>query len=131
MTDGVNLERPRAPVRRVRRRQLLTFGLGGAAVALGIGAVGYNLYEANLAHVRLGITAGSQTLWRYVAQRKVDLLGSLGYDTTFSVYPDEVALRAAFVGGTIDVMASLVPAVASLADAGIAARVFLPLAWLH
>jgi ABC-type nitrate/sulfonate/bicarbonate transport system substrate-binding protein len=119
-----------APTSRLaRRRQIIRWAAGGIA-ALGIGYVGYRVVVGSKRGARLGIAPGSQTLWRYVAQRKDEFFGPLGDDVAFETYPDENALRSAFVSDTIQVMASLVPTVASLADAGVAAQLFLPIAWL-
>jgi ABC-type nitrate/sulfonate/bicarbonate transport system substrate-binding protein len=81
--------------------------------------------------VRLGIAPGTQTLWRYVAARKDELLKSRGYSAEFVTYPDEATLRTAFVSGKVDVIASLVPTVASLVQSGVSAQLFLPIAWLR
>jgi ABC-type nitrate/sulfonate/bicarbonate transport system substrate-binding protein len=131
VVDGDSGDSTSEVAARRKRRQILKWGLAGSAVALGLGYAGYRVYDAGLASVRLGIAPGSQTLWRYVAQRKGDLLGSLGYDTTFVTYQDESTLRVAFAEGKIDVMASLTPTVALLAGAGIPARLFLPIGWLR
>lgn len=79
----------------------------------------------------MGIAPGSQTLWRYVAEKNKTLLAPSGYTVIFTNYPDETSLRSAFVGGKIDVLASLVPTIASLDEAGLAVQLFAPIAWLH
>jgi ABC-type nitrate/sulfonate/bicarbonate transport system substrate-binding protein len=103
----------------------------GAVVVAGAGYLGYQALTAPKLNVNLGIAPGTQTLWRYAAQQRTALFAPLGYDLTFSNYPDETALRSAFVSGEVDVIASLVPTVAALADAGIQAQLFLPIAWLR
>ena len=119
------------PPRKQSRRQILLWSIGVAVAALGAGFIGYNAISSQKTTIRLGIAPGSQTMWRYLAQRRVELFGPTRYDPTFSNFPDESALRAAFVAGEIDVIASLVPTVATLAEGGIAAQLFLPMAWLH
>jgi ABC-type nitrate/sulfonate/bicarbonate transport system substrate-binding protein len=97
------------------------------------GAVGYGAYRllGSSSTVRLGIAPGTQTLWRYVANRNDELLRPLGHAAEFLSYPDEPSLRSAFVSGKVDVIASLVPTVASLAESGVGAQLFLPIAWLR
>jgi ABC-type nitrate/sulfonate/bicarbonate transport system substrate-binding protein len=113
------------------RRSVLQGALAGSALALGASLSGCSVLGLNRSRLNLGIAPGSQTLWRYVAQRKDELLGARGYDATFISYPDEATLRSAFIGGKVDVIASLVPTVAALADDGLAVQLFLPIAWLH
>jgi len=113
-----------------RRRNLLRWGAAGAVVALGAGYLGYQTLVAPKLSVQIGIAPGTQTLWRYVAQKKGTLFAPLGYDVTFVNFPDEASLRTAFLGGKLDIIATLVPTLASLADAGESAQMFLPIAWL-
>jgi ABC-type nitrate/sulfonate/bicarbonate transport system substrate-binding protein len=80
--------------------------------------------------IRLGISGGTQTLWRYVANRNDELLRPQGYTATFTVFPDEDELRAAFVRGDLDVIGTLLPQVPALAEAAVEPRFFLPIAWL-
>jgi ABC-type nitrate/sulfonate/bicarbonate transport system substrate-binding protein len=102
----------------------------GAVAATAIGYAGLRLFPGRQ-KVRLGIAPGTQTLWRYLAARKDELLGPLGYDAELAPFADEVELRSAFVGGKVEVIASLVTTAASLAESGIAAQLFLPIAWLR
>ena len=127
----VAASRDRLTPMHLSRRTLLGGALAGAAVTLGAGLTGCSVLGLNRLHVNLGIAPGSQTLWRYIAQRKDELLTPRGYDATFHEYPDEVTLRSAFVGGQVDVIASLVPTVASLAADGLDVQLFLAIAWLH
>jgi ABC-type nitrate/sulfonate/bicarbonate transport system substrate-binding protein len=113
------------------RRQIVTWAVGGTVAAIGLGFLGYRAAVGHRPSIRLGIAPGTQTLWRYVAKRQDELFGATKYDLTFLNFSDESALRTSFVQGQIDVMASLVPTVAMLADAGIAAKLFVPTAWLH
>jgi ABC-type nitrate/sulfonate/bicarbonate transport system substrate-binding protein len=122
---------PAKDARVVRRRQIIRWGLIGAGAAAAVGVAGYEVIQSSTPTIRLGIAPGSQTLWRYVAQRKDDLLGSLGYNVSFAAYPDEATLRKAFVDGQLEIIASLVPTVGSLSLDGIKAQLFLPIAWLH
>jgi ABC-type nitrate/sulfonate/bicarbonate transport system substrate-binding protein len=114
----------------MRRRNLLRWGAVGAVVALGAGYLGYQAYVTPKLSVQVGIAPGTQTLWRYVAQKKGTLFAPLGYDVTFVNFPDEASLRTAFLGGKLDIIATLVPTLASLADAGESAQMFLTIAWL-
>ncbi len=123
-SDGVT------PDRVVRRQRLLTLGAAGIA-AVGLGYAGYRVTFGRRLTVRLGITPGSQTLWRYVAARKDDLLTPLGYDASFQTFESEDRLRSALLGGDVDVVASLVPTVAFLAESGVPVQFFLPIAWLR
>lgn len=123
---------PAAPTPPKRsRRQIIQWTIGGTVAALAVGFLGYTAIVSQKTPIRLGIAPGTQTMWRYVAQRQDELFGPTKYSLTFNDYPDEASLRSAFVDGQIDVMASLVPTVASLSEAGIAAKLFLPMAWLH
>jgi ABC-type nitrate/sulfonate/bicarbonate transport system substrate-binding protein len=127
VTDGIELA---APAAAVSRRNLLRYVGGGGVVAAAAGYGAYRLLGSSPL-VRLGIAPGTQTLWRYVANRNDELLRPLGHAAEFVAYPDEPSLRSAFVSGKVDVIASLVPTVASLAQSGIAAQLFLPIAWLR
>lgn len=80
--------------------------------------------------VRLGIVGGSQPLWRYVAQQKEQLLPSSEYVVSFSVYPNEFALKEAFLSNSLDAMATLPTQLPALAQAGTDVQYFLPIAWL-
>ncbi|MDP2659277.1 MAG: PhnD/SsuA/transferrin family substrate-binding protein [Dehalococcoidia bacterium] len=80
--------------------------------------------------VRMGITGGSQPLWRYVAQQRDKLLTPSGYLVSFTSYNSEADLRNAFLNGDVDVMATLPPQAPALAQEGVNVRYFLPIAWL-
>ncbi|MDO8689211.1 MAG: PhnD/SsuA/transferrin family substrate-binding protein [Dehalococcoidia bacterium] len=80
--------------------------------------------------VNMGITGASQPLWRYVAQQRDKLLTPSGYLVSFTSYNSEAELRKAFLNGDIDVMATLPPQVPALAQEGVNAQYFLPIAWL-
>jgi ABC-type nitrate/sulfonate/bicarbonate transport system substrate-binding protein len=120
-----------APSRRRSRRQIIQWAVGGSVAALGVGYLGYSAIVSQKTPVRLGIAPGTQTLWRYMAQKQVELFGQTKYSLTFTNFADEDALRAAFANKEVDVIASLVPTVATLSESGIAAKLFLPMAWLH
>jgi hypothetical protein len=107
----------------------MRYVVGGGVLANGLGYGAYRYLGAS--SVRLGIAPGTQTLWRYDASRNDDLIKPLGYAAEFVTDPDEPSLRSAFVSGKVDVIASLVPTVASLAQSGVAAQLFLPIAWLR
>ena len=130
MTDESTIPaEPSTPKR--TRRQLIQWAIGGSVAAVGVGYLGYTAVVSQKTTIRLGIAPGTQTLWRYIAQRQVDLFGPTKYALLFNNYEDEDHLRAAFVAKEIDIMASLVPTVASLSEAGIAAKLFQPMAWLR
>ncbi|MDP2726768.1 MAG: MqnA/MqnD/SBP family protein [Dehalococcoidia bacterium] len=77
----------------------------------------------------MGIVGGSQPLWRYVAQQRDQLLPS-NYLVSFSIYPNESALKSAFLNKEVDVIATLPPQLAALSQAGVQAQYFSPIAWL-
>jgi len=80
--------------------------------------------------VRMGIVGASQPLWRYVAQQRDKLLSPSGYLATFISYNNETELRKAFLNNEIDVMATLPPQLALIAQDGVNLQYFLPIAWL-
>lgn len=80
--------------------------------------------------VKMGIAGGSQTLWRYVAQKRGELLQPKGYAVTFLNYPDEGALKEAFLKGQIDVITGLPSMLPSLKKEGADTQYFLPIAWI-
>lgn len=114
--------------RKGTRRQFLA---GAAKVAIGVSLASLAASCGGPLSVRMGIVSGSQTLWRYVAHKKDELLKPKGYQVEFQIFPDETALRAAYVDNRIDVIATMLPAIAALAEAGAPVQFFLPIAWLR
>ncbi|MBI3977657.1 MAG: ABC transporter substrate-binding protein [Chloroflexi bacterium] len=104
---------------------------GRLALGIGLAAAAAPLLAGCKQSIRLGIVAGTQTLWRYVAYRKDELLGRLGYDPIFEVYETEAALRDAFLARRVDVIATLPPLTPALAESGADVQFFLPIAWIR
>lgn len=126
------------------RREFLE-NTGKLAAAIGVGVVGIGSLvgceikqpnsqqagaTAQTVQIKLGIFGGNQTLWRYFAYKKDDLLRPKGYDATFKIFNSEQALRAAFLQKEVDIIASLPTFIPSLLDAGRQAQYFLPIAWI-
>ena len=86
---------------------------------------------AQTIQVKLGIYGGSQTLWRYMAYKKDEMLRPRGYEVSFTRYPTEGALQAAFLKKDIDVIATLPTDVPSFVEDGRQVQFFLPIAWVQ
>lgn len=115
------------------RRGLLSRGAGLAlaVTALGSGSALLTAACETKPTVRLGISQGSQTLWRYVVARGEELLASSGYRAEFKTYGTEAEVADALRKNEIDVLATVVsglPQVRSVAGGDV--RMFLPIAWL-
>ena len=117
---------------RLTRRRLLATA-GGFVAAAAAGAMGGRLLADRLRPrtIRLGILQGTQTLWRYFALQKAQLLEPLGHHVEFANFPAEAPLQDAFVRGELDVMANLPTVLPLLAARGLATQLFLPIAWLR
>lgn len=103
-------------------------------VAAGAGLLGLvpSLGRAARAKARLGITAGTQSLWRYLAARKGDLLeGPLGYDLEFKIFPSDAAMRTVFLAGDLDVFTTLIPEAAALVEQRVDVQFLCPIAWVR
>lgn len=111
-------------------RRTVARGLAGAAVAalLGCDAIGIGRRDDP---VRLGISPGNQTLWRYLLARNGELLRAKGHQVTFNNVETEDSLQAGFEAGRFDAIATLVPALPTLAEKGTPVQFFLPIAWLR
>jgi ABC-type nitrate/sulfonate/bicarbonate transport system substrate-binding protein len=81
--------------------------------------------------IRLAVSPGNQTLWRFLEAHRDDIFRPKGHLVDFFDVPTEEDLRSGFDGSKYDAIATLVPAVAQLAEAGQPVRFFLPLAWLR
>jgi ABC-type nitrate/sulfonate/bicarbonate transport system substrate-binding protein len=114
---------------RLTRRQVLA-GLGGA---LGVAALGRGARGAAAAtRARLGITGGTQTIWRYMAARQADLLEKpLGYDLEFKVFPSDAAMRTVFLAQDLEGFTTLIPEAAALLEQKVDVQFFLPIAWVR
>ena len=129
-------DQPDGPVpaplgRRLTRRRLLVTA-GGFVAAAAAGAMGGRLLADRLRPrtIRLGILQGTQTLWRYFALQRTQLLDPLGHHVEFANFPADAPLLDAFLRGDLDVMANLPTVLPLLAARGVAAQLFLPIAWL-
>ncbi|MDO8671363.1 MAG: twin-arginine translocation signal domain-containing protein [Dehalococcoidia bacterium] len=116
-----------------RRGFLRGAAVAGLGVALGAPllslATGCSSDGDGNGNVKMGITMGNQTLWRYLASKKDQLLKPLGYNVTFANYQNDDQLFADFVGGKIDVCATIVNSLPSL-SATSDVQLFLPIAWM-
>jgi ABC-type nitrate/sulfonate/bicarbonate transport system substrate-binding protein len=80
--------------------------------------------------VKIGITSGSQTIYRYVCAKSGELFPPLGYEVECKVFPDEGGMRAAFVTDEIQITTTLPPLVPSLTEAGQDVQFLMPIAWI-
>jgi ABC-type nitrate/sulfonate/bicarbonate transport system substrate-binding protein len=80
--------------------------------------------------VKIGITSGSQTIYRYVCTKADELFPPLGYEVECKVFPDEGVLRTAFVTDEIQITVTLPPLVPSLIEAGQDVQFLMPIAWI-
>jgi ABC-type nitrate/sulfonate/bicarbonate transport system substrate-binding protein len=81
---------------------------------------------------RLGITGGTQPIWRYLAARKAELLeGPLGYDLEFRIFPSDAAMRTVFLAGDLEGFTTLIPEAGALTDQKVDVHFFLPIAWVR
>ena len=88
-------------------------------------------FSPRRAKVRIGISGGTQTLWRYLVRKRETLLTPLRRDIELRTLNTEAELRQAFVDGQLDIAATLPPAVPSLAQSDIDAQFFLPVSWIR
>ena len=115
--------------RQSRRTVIGAAALGALAAALSacdaiqIGARG--------GRIKLGISPGNQTLWRYLVARNNELLRSKSHLVDFINVSSEDELQTGLINGTFDVIATLIPAVPKIVAAGTPVRFFLPIAWLN
>lgn len=109
--------------RPVRRRTIL-----GAAAGLGLAALLGGC--SSPPKVRLGIHAGSQSLWRYVAAKKDELFRPLGVQPKFTAFASEAEARAAFKDGTIDILATQPTVLPLFAGDGLTVQYFANIAWV-
>ncbi|MGH7320168.1 MAG: ABC transporter substrate-binding protein [Candidatus Rokuibacteriota bacterium] len=116
--------------RLTRREALARTGsiLGAGALALGRGAP----VAAARPKARLGITGGTQPVWRYLAARKAELLeGPLGYDLEFRIFPSDAAMRIVFLAGDLEGFTTLIPEAPALIEQKVDVQFFLPIAWVR
>src|SRR5688572_9077695 len=74
--------------------------LGGIGALTAIGTFGLRPRRAFAAEasIRLGITGGTQGLWRYLASRKEELLEKpLGRKFEFKIFPSDAGMRTTFL----------------------------------
>jgi ABC-type nitrate/sulfonate/bicarbonate transport system substrate-binding protein len=112
----------------VTRRQ----ALGGAAAWLAAGALPGPRAARAAERARLGITAGTQTLWRYLAARQAELLEKpTGYDLEFRIFPSDAAMRTVFLANDLEVFTTLIPEAAALVEQKVDVQFVLPIAWVR
>jgi ABC-type nitrate/sulfonate/bicarbonate transport system substrate-binding protein len=81
---------------------------------------------------RLGITGGTQTIWRYLAARQAELLEKpLGYDLEFRIFPADATMRTVFLANDLEGFTTLIPEAAALVDQKVDVQFFLPIAWVR
>jgi ABC-type nitrate/sulfonate/bicarbonate transport system substrate-binding protein len=107
--------------------------LAGGGLALGAAAFPRGVRRADGAEkARLGITGGTQTIWRYMAARQADLLEKpLGYDLEFRVFPSDAAMRTVFLANDLEGFTTLIPEAAALLEQRVDVQFFLPIAWVR
>jgi ABC-type nitrate/sulfonate/bicarbonate transport system substrate-binding protein len=115
-------------VPKLGRRTFVGGLAAGAGLLVGCGAIGFG---ESTRPVRLGISPGNQTLWRFLQARRNELLGAKGHVVELTNVDNEDDLRDGLVAGRFDAIATLLPALPQLAEAGQAVRFFLPIAWLR
>jgi len=104
--------------------------IGGlAALSLG-GAIARPALAANHP-VRLGITGGTQGLWRYMAVQKEHLLEKpLGRKFEFKIFPSDAGMRTTFLADDLDVFTTIVPEAPALIERKIDVQFLFPIAWV-
>jgi ABC-type nitrate/sulfonate/bicarbonate transport system substrate-binding protein len=121
--------RPGAASRLTRREMLGRAGLMLGAATLGLRT---RSGEAAKPRARLGITGGTQPIWRYLAARKAELLeGPTGYDLDFRIFPSDAAMRTVFLANDLEGFTTLIPEAAALIDQKVDVQFFLPIAWVR
>lgn len=113
----------------VGRSRFLTLAAGLALA--GCSGIRNPLARREPVRARLGITGGTQTLWRYLVVNDLRWLRPRGIVAQFSHFPAEEQLQSAYRTGAVDVIATLLPAVPALAETGVPIRFFLPIGWLR
>ncbi|MCL5959618.1 MAG: PhnD/SsuA/transferrin family substrate-binding protein [Chloroflexi bacterium] len=109
------------------------FAAGVLALALLLGS-GCSLtsFDAGSPHqVRIGISGGTQTLWRYLAVRRESVSRSLGSQLALKAFPSETALRDSFLNGELDLIGTLPPAVPFLLESGADVKFIVPVSWIQ
>lgn len=114
--------------RRLSRRATL---IGIGAIAGGaLAACDAIRFESGATRIRLAISPGTQTLWRFLIQRNATLLRPKGHVVDFHNVPTEEGLREGLLSGKYDAVATLATALPGLAQAA-SVKLFLPIAWIH
>jgi len=109
-----------------RRDVLRAAGLALGATALGPAA------GAAPAKARLGITGGTQTIWRYLAARRAEILEKpLGYDLEFRIFPADATMRTVFLANDLEGFTTLIPEAAALQEQKVDVQFVLPIAWVR
>jgi ABC-type nitrate/sulfonate/bicarbonate transport system substrate-binding protein len=113
---------------RLGRRTFVAGLTASAGLLAGCGAIRFG--ESSRV-TRIGISPGNQTLWRFLQARRDELLGAKGHVVEMTNVNSEDDLRDGLIGGRFDAIATLLPALPQLVEAGHAVRFFLPIAWLR
>lgn len=114
---------------RLGRRAFLAAGLAaGAGLLTACDAV--RIGESG-ARARLAISPGNQTLWRWLEAKHEELLRPKGHTVELNHADSEDRLREGLIDGRYDAIATLLPALPQLAEAGHSVKFFLPIAWLR
>jgi ABC-type nitrate/sulfonate/bicarbonate transport system substrate-binding protein len=103
------------------------------AAGLALGATALRPRGATAApKARLGITGGTQTIWRYLAARQAELLEKpFGYDLEFRIFPSDAAMRTVFLANDLEGFTTLIPEAAALVDQKVDVQFVLPIAWVR
>lgn len=81
--------------------------------------------------VRMGITGATQTLWRYLAANKAELLEKpLGRAFEFKIFPADAGMRTTFLADDLEILTTIVPEAPALIERKIDVQFLFPIAWV-
>lgn len=104
--------------------------LGGMAGAAALGLLPRPAL-AQAKPVKLGITGGTQGLWRWIASNKVELLDKpLGTTFEFKIFPSDAGMRTTFLADDLDVFTTIVPEAPALNERKLDVQFIFPIAWV-
>lgn len=114
---------------KVSRRAALA---GAAALAATGPLVLGSRARASGSPVRMGITGATQTLWRYMAARKEELLERpLGRTFEFKIFPADAGMRTTFLADDLEILTTIVPEAPALIERKIDVQFLFPIAWVR
>ena len=104
--------------------------LGGMTALAAAGALARPALAAN-DPVRLGITGGTQGLWRYMAANKAEHLEKpLGRKFEFKIFPADAGMRTTYLANDLEIFTTIVPEAPALIERGIDVQFLFPIAWV-